>query len=78
MAIQDVVLPDDQEKTFSQAMGEGLESNEASRHEAQRRMVSAGLMDLERGRFTEVSSEALGDYLDEIGNKAAALAGYSP
>jgi len=65
----------------SEVLREGLrllerrEAEENAKLEALRRATSTGLMDLEQGRFTEVNGDELGDFLAEIGNEAAALAG---
>ncbi|WP_318654869.1 type II toxin-antitoxin system ParD family antitoxin [Pseudomonas sp. MWU13-2105] len=61
----------------SQIMREGLrllephEAEERARLEALRQTTSAGLMDLEGGRFIEMGSEPLGEFLADIGERAA-------
>ncbi|AIC21898.1 addiction module antidote protein [Pseudomonas chlororaphis] len=50
---------------------EKRESEEAAKLEALRNATSIGLMDLEQGRFIEVSGKDLGQLLTNIGEQAA-------
>ncbi len=61
----------------SEVMREGLrlleqrEAEELAKLDALRHATSAGLMDLERGRFIEIGGDQLGELLADIGERAA-------
>lgn len=65
----------------SEVLREGLrllekrEAEEAAKLEALRHATSLGLMDLETGRFVEISGDELGGLLDDIGNQVSGSVG---
>ncbi|WP_341962560.1 type II toxin-antitoxin system ParD family antitoxin [Pseudomonas sp. RC10] len=65
----------------SEVLREGLrllekrEAEEAAKLEALRQATSLGIMDLENGRFVEVSGDELDGLLDDIGNQVSGSVG---
>jgi len=61
----------------SEVMREGLrlleqrEAEELAKLDALRHATSAGLMDLEQGRFVEIGRDQLGELLADIGERVA-------
>lgn len=54
---------------------ERREAEEAAKLEALKHATSIGIMDLEQGRFVQVTGDDLDDLFVEIGQKAAGAAG---